>query len=124
MVWEKPVVVFYRERRETPERRALAVIKARQLVVSRVEAAAFRGDVIDFFPLMGDIDYLSTEEGASGRYVLCWFNDKEDDFSQAWRRLMGVTFPHGITFVVDKEGKRTYNAHFRAAKAKLNSQSR
>jgi hypothetical protein len=62
LVWEKPVVVFYRERRETPERRALAVVKARRLVVSRGEEAAFRGDITDFFPLMGDIDYLSTEE--------------------------------------------------------------
>jgi hypothetical protein len=121
-VWEKPVIVFYRERRETPERKAFAVVKARKLVVSRGEKeTAFRCNVKDFFPLMGDIDYISTEKGLAGRYVLCWFEDEEDDFSEAWRRLMGVTFPNGIAFLTDEEGKRTYNANFKAEKAKLQS---
>lgn len=122
LVWKKPVLVFYRERREKPERRAFAVVKAGRLVVSRLkEETAFRGDITDFFPLMGDIDYISTGEGASGRYVLCWFDDEEDDFNKAWRRLTGVTFPNGLTFVTDNKGKRTYNANFSAAKAKLQS---
>ena len=121
-VWEKPVIVFYRERHEKPERKAFAVVKARKLVVSQhEEETTFEGDITDFFPLMGDIDYISTREGASGRYVVCWFDDEEDDFRKAWRRLTGVAFPHGMTFVTNEEGKRTYQAKFRAAKAKLKS---
>ena len=121
-VWEKPVLVFYRDRREEPERKAFAVVKARKLMVSRNEEdAEFKGDIKDFFPLMGNLDNLSTGEGASGRYVLCWFEDEEDDFRKAWRRLTGVTFPNGITFVTDEEGKTTYNANFRAIKSKLQS---
>lgn len=122
-IWEKPVLVFYRERRDKPERKAFAVVKARKLMVSRGEGEpAFRGGITEFFRLMGDIDYISTEEGASDRYILCWFEDEEDDFNKAWRRLTGVTFPNGIAFVTDEEGKRTYNATFRATKGKLQSQ--
>jgi flavodoxin len=121
-VWKKPVIVFYRERQEKPERRAFTIVKARRLVVSRTEVdTKFRGEIKDFFPLMGDIDYISSEEGLSDKYVICWFEDEEDDFGKAWRRLMGVSFPNGITFVVDKDGKRTYNAIFKAETAKLKS---
>ena len=121
-VWEKPVLVFYRERREKPERGAFAVVKARKLVVSQSdEETAFRGHITDFFPLMGDIDYISTKRGSSDQYVLCWFEDEEDDFTKAWRRLTGVTFPNGITFVTNNDCKRTYDTNFRAIKAKLKS---
>lgn len=121
IVLEKPVVILYKERFEKPERRAFAVVKSRRLIISRVEEeeAEFLGDLKDFFPLMGDIDYVSSVEGRSDRYVLCWFDDKEDDLSKAWRRLMGVTFPKGITFTTDEKGKRTYNASFKAKKGKL-----
>lgn len=70
---------------------------------------------------MGDINYISTEEGSFHRYILSWFEDKEDDFNRAGRRQMGVKFPNGITFVTDKENKRTYNVNFRVIKAKLKS---
>lgn len=84
LVWKKPVIVFYKERLKKPERKALAVIKAKKLVASRVmEGARFKGNVEDFFPLMGDIDYISSAEGISDRYVLCWLDDREDDFSKA-----------------------------------------
>ena len=121
LVWEKPVIVFYKERLEKPERKAFAVVKARRLAISRVdeEDANFRGNLKDFFPFMGDIDYISSTEGISDRYVLCWLDDKEDDFSKAWRRLTGVTFPAGITFITDESGKRTYNANFIAEQGKL-----
>jgi len=120
LVWEKPVIVFYKERLEKPERKAFAVVKARRLVISKDEGGSkFRGDIQDFFPFMGDIDYISSKEGVSDRYVLCWLDDKEDDFSKAWRRLTGVTFPAGITFITDEGGKRTYNANFIAEHGKL-----
>ena len=72
-----------------------------------------------FFPLMGDIDCVSTKEGKADNYVLCWFDDSEEDFGKAFRRLTGVTFPEGITFVTDQRGKRTYNAVFVATHGKL-----
>ncbi len=120
LAWEKPVIVFYKERLKKPERKAFAVIKARRLVISRAEESAkFKGYIKDFFPFMGDIDYISSTKGISDRYVLCWLDDKEDNFSKAWRRLTGVTFPAGITFITDENGKRTYNASFKAEQGKL-----
>ncbi|MFC1487588.1 hypothetical protein ACFLRN_07890 [Thermoproteota archaeon] len=118
-VWEKPVLVFYKERKEKPERRAFTVVKARKLIVSQNDEFEFSGNIKDFFPLMGDIDYISTEKGSSDQYILCWFEDKEDDLSKAWRRLTSVTFPKGISFSNDKKGKRTYNVEFKAKKGKL-----
>ncbi|MFB0502018.1 MAG: hypothetical protein ACETVP_06050 [Candidatus Bathyarchaeia archaeon] len=120
LIWEKPVIVFYKEKLKKPERKALAVVKAKKLVVSRVkEGEKFKGNIEDFFPFMGDIEYISTAEGISDRYVLCWLDYREDDFSKAWRRLTGVTFPTGITFVTNEKGKRTYHANFKAERGKL-----
>ncbi len=120
-VWEKPVITFYRERFGKPEREAFAVVKARRLAISRKEAgsAKFGCTLEGFFPLMGQIDCLSTKEGKADRYVLCWFDDSEDDFGRAFRRLTGVTFPEGISFVTDEKGKRTYNGSFEAEHGKL-----
>jgi hypothetical protein len=120
LVWEKPVIVFYKERLKKPQRNAFAVVKARRLVISRVEEGAkLKGDITDFFPLMGNIDYITSKDGLSDRYVLCWMDDKEDDFNKAWRRLTSVTISAGITFTTDKKGKRTYNASFIAEQGKL-----
>lgn len=117
--WEKPVIVFYKERLEKPEVEAFVVVKARKLTVSNAEGDKFKGNIKDFFPLMGNIDYISTTKGKSDHYVLCWFEDKEADFSKFWRQATAVTFPKGITFTADKKGKRTYNANFNAEHAKL-----
>jgi len=68
---------------------------------------------------MEDIDYIYSKEGISDRYVLCWLDDKEDDFSKAWTRLTGVTFPGEIIFITDEKDKRTYNANFEAEQGKL-----
>ncbi len=84
-----------------------------------MEGDKFKGNIEDFFPFMGDIDYISSAEGISDRYVLCWLDDREDDFSKAWRRLTGVTFPDGIAFVTNEKGKRTYNATFEAERGEL-----
>jgi len=114
------VLTFYKEKIDKPEREAFLVVKARKLAISRVdENDMLLGNIKDFFPLMGDIDCVISEKGMSDRYVLCWFDDKEDDFSKAWRRLTGVRFPSGGTFVTDKDKKRTYNASFEAEKGKL-----
>lgn len=119
--WEKPVIVFYRERLEKPETKAMAVIKAKRLeILKENKDSEISGNIDDFFPLMGDIDYVSSESGKFDRYVLCWFDDGEDDFGKSWRRLIGVTFPHGFEFSTDSKGKRTYNASFSANSGKLN----
>lgn len=118
LVWQKPVVIFYKERLKSPERKALAVVKARRLAVEG-EGTKFKGSIKDFFPFTGDIDYISSKEGITDRYVLCWMDDREDDFNKAWRRLTGVTFPTGITYTTDEKGKRTYNADFKAEQGKL-----
>jgi len=43
--------------------------KLAQLVSRAEEVPTFKGDITDFFPFMGDIDYISTEEGSSHRYI-------------------------------------------------------
>jgi hypothetical protein len=119
-VWKKPVLTFYRERFGKPEREAFVVVQARRLTILRNEGSnKLRCTLEDFFPLMGDIDYVSTKEGKADRYVLCWFDDREDDFGKAFRRLTGVTFPEGTKFVTDEKGKRSYNAKFEAKHGKL-----
>jgi hypothetical protein len=119
-VWEKPVITFYRERFGKPEREAFLVVKARRLSVSRNEGSnKLRCTLEDFFPLMGDIDCISSEEGKADRYVLCWFDDRFDDFGKAFRRLTGVTFLEGIKCVNDEKGKTSCNADFEAKHGKL-----
>lgn len=113
--WKKPVIVFYRERRER-ESKAFLVIKARSLAVSKKDEV-YTGNISDFFPLMGDIDYLTSEEGIKEKYVMCWFNDEEDDFDKAWLRLIGVTLSD-VNFITDEKGKKTYQAKFNALHGK------
>ena len=119
-VWEKPVITFYKERFGRPEREAFVAVKTRKLVVStKDESTEFSCVLKDFFSIIGDIDYVSTKEGKADRYVLCWFDDRDDDFGKAFRRLTGVTFAEGIKCVTDEKGKKTCNAHFEAKHGKL-----
>jgi hypothetical protein len=118
-VWDKPVITFYRERFGKPEREAFLVVKARRLSVSRNEGSKLRCTLKDFFPLIGDIDCISSKEGKADRYVLCWFDDRYDDFGKAFRRLTGATFSEGIKCVTDEKGKTSCNADFEAKHGKL-----
>ena len=119
-VWDKPVLTFYRERFGKPEREAFVAVKARKLVVSKKEQdAKFNCALQDFFPIMGELEQISTKEGKADSYVLCWFDDTEDDFGKAFRRLTGVTFPEGIKCVTDEKGKISCNADFEAKHGKL-----
>jgi len=119
-VWEKPVLTFYRERFGKPEREAFVAVKARKLVVSGTEEdTKFKCALQDFFPIMGELDYVSSKEGKADRYVLCWFDDTVDDFGKAFRRLTGVTFPQGIKCVTNEKGKISCNADFEAKHGKL-----
>ena len=119
LFWDRPVIIFYRERIDEPERRAFLVVKAQRLIISRDEKKEeFNGIIKDFFPLMGDVEYLSSEKGISNRYVLCWFDNEEENFNKSWRRVLGVSFPSGISLDVNAM-KKTYNAVFKAEKGKL-----
>jgi len=119
-IWEKPVITFYLERLGKPEREAFLVVKTRRLTISKNEGSSKISCTLeDFFPLMGDIDYISSKKGKTDRYVLCWFDDRYDDFGEAFRRLTGVTFPEGIKCVTDEKGKMSCNADFEAKHGKL-----
>jgi hypothetical protein len=115
-VWDNIIINFYRERKENPETRALVVVKAKQLEVKKFEDDfEIGGTILDFFPLTGDIDYVSSDEGLSDKYVLCWLDEEDNELIAVWRgKINGVTFPTGMTFTADKNGKRLYNAHFKA----------
>ena len=117
-VWSKPVLTFYRER--TPrEKEPFAVVKALKLEVVESEKKGYQGKMDAFFPLMGNLDCLSSVEGKQDQYVICWFDDKVEDIDESFRRLAGVTFFSDVPYVVDKRGKRTYSAKFKAKYGKL-----
>lgn len=117
-VWNKPVLTFYRERIPR-EKEPFAVIKALKLIVLKSEKADYWGTINSFFPLMGNIDYISSVEGKKDHYVICWFDDTVEDLNESFRRLAGVTFPSEVPYVVDERGKRTYNARFNARTGKI-----
>ncbi len=120
--WEKPVLSLYKERPNKGEKEAFAVLKAKSLTISKRDDGIdpeYSGEIGDFFILMGGIDYIQSTQGMSDEYVICWFEDSEDDFRKDFRRLNGVKFPEGIKLASDKDGKKTYKAQFKAANAKL-----
>ncbi len=119
-IWEKPVLTFYRERFGDPEREAFVAVKARKLILTKKEGAIkYECTLEDFFPIMGKLDQVSTEEGKIDKYVICWFDNTFDDFDKAFRRLTGVTFPDGIKCVTDEKGKILCQANFEAKQGKL-----
>jgi hypothetical protein len=113
-VYRKPVLTFYRERHDKPEREAFAVAKAKKLAVLKSENSNLSGMIEDFFPLMGDVDCISSAEGRVDQYVVCWFDDAETDLDKSFRRLTGVTFSSGLSCKTNEKGKKTYNAAFKA----------
>jgi len=119
LVWNKPVVCFFRERDVNPEKDPFVVVKAKKITLTRLDNGEVTGKLQDFFTLMGDADYLSSAEGAVDHYVVCWFDDTEPDMTRDLRRLRGVTLQGKVLFVLNEAGKRTYNAAFRAKHAKL-----
>lgn len=116
--WTKPVLTFYRDKRP-PEREAFAVAKAKRFAVSKSEDGTLSGSIRDFFPLMGNLDCISSKKKSDDRYIICWFDDAEEDLSKAGRRLTGVTFSLEVACVVDGKGRKTFNAKFNAEHGKL-----
>jgi len=68
------------------------VVKVAKLEIKEGEDGKIGGQIRGFFPLMGDVGCLFSEEGMADHYVLCWFDDAEDDFRKFWRRLSDVSF--------------------------------
>ncbi len=116
-VWNKPVLTLYRERIPM-EKEPFTVVKALKLEVSESDKD-YIGKINSFFPLMGNLDCLSSVEGKQDHYVMCWFDDKIEDLDESFRRLAGVTFTSDVPYVVDARGKRTYEVKFKASHGKL-----
>ena len=119
LVWKKPVITIYRERYPKTETEPFAVLKAKQITLIQTDDAELMGSIKDFFALMGDIDYVTTKEGSVDKYILCWFDDTEEDTTKDLRRLSGVTFSQKVSYTLNEAGKRTYNATFKAKHGKL-----
>lgn len=115
---KRPTISIFRERLDKPETEPFAVIKAQKISIENVEDSGFKGEIIDFFSLMGNVDYISSDEGRKDNYVLCWFDDAVEDFNESFRRLTGVTFPT-VPFYTVSAGKRTYKASFQAKQSKM-----
>ena len=111
--WKKPTISIFRERPDKQENEPLVVIKAQKISIQEEEGRVFKGELIDFFSLMGDVDYISTDDGKNDQYVLCWFDDSIDDFSESFRKLTGVTLLSGPSYIESK-GKRIYRLSFKA----------
>jgi hypothetical protein len=119
-IWDKPTIIFYRERKDEHERNAFLVVKARKLVVLvEKDQEKIKGSIVDFFPLMGDIDYLTSDKGVSDSYIVCWFDDKEKNLDKSWRKLVGMKLDKKASFLQDKRNKKTYNLNFKAKNASL-----
>jgi hypothetical protein len=117
-VYNKPVLTIFRERTTNPEIDPFVVIKARKVVVNNT-GNEINGTIQDFFRLMGDVNYLTSNEGVTDNYVLCWFDDTVPEMNDAPRRLQGVAFNGKVTCEINERGKRTYNATFTAKHGKL-----
>ena len=116
--WKKPVLTIYKQRRPA-EREPFAVVKAKKLNVLKSTDGDLTGSITDFFELMGTVDCLTSKEGAEDRYIVCWFDDNEEDQNLAGRRLTGVTFSSQVECKLDAKDKRTYNGSFKAEHGKL-----
>ncbi len=119
LVWRKPVLSIFKERDANPEVEPLVVIKAKKLAIIPSKDSKLAGDIQDFFKLMGDPDYLSSTQGSNDHYIICWFDDTEEDTTKDFRRLSKVTFDKNLSCVVSKNGKKTYNGSFKAEHGKL-----
>jgi hypothetical protein len=116
--WNKAVLTFYIEK-HPPEREPFAVVKTKKLEISKSQDNILTGEIKEFFPLMGNLDYISSAEGLAEKYVICWFDDTVDDINLAFRRLTGVSFLTDFSYITDEKGKRTYKTQFRALAGKL-----
>jgi hypothetical protein len=113
MEWKKPTISIFKEKSDKQEHEPFAVIKAQKISLKKNEKHSYDGEIIDFFVLMGNIDCMNSEEGIKDNYVLCWFDDNIDDFTESFRRLSGVTFLSAPS-CTESKGKRSYKSFFKA----------
>jgi hypothetical protein len=118
-VYNKPVVCIFKERDVNPETDPFVVVKAAKVTLSQTKDSKYACSIQDFFTLMGDADYLSSEEGQNDHYVMCWFDDTQPDMTKDLRRLRGVTIKGKTKLSYTQSGKRTYSANFEAKNAKI-----
>jgi hypothetical protein len=118
-IWKKPVITLFKEHYPKMETEPFAVIKTKKLTLSKTPDGTITGNIQDFFTLMGDIDIISSPEAKNEQYILCWFDDTEEDTTKDLRRMSGVTFPTKLTYTLNENGKRTYNTTFTAKHGKL-----
>jgi hypothetical protein len=112
-IWQKPVIVVYREYHDQPTQDAVAVLRARRLTLIEEENNVITGRIEDFFPLLGDISGIQSDPTGMNRFILCIYNGGEKPFDQP-DRLSGIVFPKGFSFIRDQQGKRTYHGSFQA----------
>ena len=116
--WDKPVLTLYREVIPKGEGKPFAVVQATKLKLKK-EDEGLSGIVKDFYVLMGEVDHISTDEGRSQRYIICWQDYNAEDFKKGFRKLSGVAFADGLVLNVDMKGKETYMCKFTAKGGKL-----
>jgi hypothetical protein len=109
--WDRPTIVFYHERIDKAENDPFVVVKAQRLSIESSNKE-LKGNIKDFFPLMGDLDSMLSPQGKENRYVLCWFDDNVVDFEKSFRKLNGVMFHSGL--LSSEKGKETFNGSFKA----------
>ncbi|WP_455368186.1 hypothetical protein [[Eubacterium] cellulosolvens] len=112
-----PTITLYRERVDYPEVEPFVVMRANKIVMEVKTEGGFTGKIVNFFPLMGDLDYISSPEGRKDQYVLCWFDDREDDINTAFRKLTGVKFSSELSSF-ESLGKRIFDVSFEAQAGK------
>ena len=118
-VYNKPVVCIFKERDVNPETDPFVVVKAKKITLNQTKDSKYACNMQDFFTLMGDADYLSSDQGAEDHYVMCWFDDTQPDMTKDLRRLRGVTLNGKAQVSYTQSGKRTYNASFEAKQARI-----
>ena len=118
----RPVVQIFLERIDDPQKEPLTVIKCMSDMIIREEenrSHLFGGEIQSFFPLMGQLNFLKKQSGLSDRYVLCWFDDREEDFNLSWKRLNGVRFSEQPVLISGQKRKPAYNVSFTATAGHL-----
>ena len=114
-VWQKPVIVLYREYHDQPTQEAIAVLRARRLSLMKQEKDLIAGRIEDFFPLMGDISEIQSDPTGVNRYILCIYNGEEKPFDHP-DRLSGIVFPEGFSIIQEQNNKRTYHGSFQTTR--------
>ena len=117
-IWKKAVLTFYREKYPR-ENEPFAVVKSAKLTIQQSSKNKLVGTIEDFFPLMGNLDCLSSKDGIAEKYVLCWFDDSIENIKLSFRRITGVTFIAPLSFILDKKGKKSFSAKFKAISGKF-----